>query len=452
MTPKNIAFLFLLTLSCQGPWSYYPEEQENYQGIWTYAYIVSGRPVEEVCFDKMHALTETRMQGFRFYESASIKITGSFNGKDTSFFLNPNTQNFTNKPNCFVGPRDLLADIGGKYEMNASIVWDSAGKRITSNFYAKTYIPQEFKVLRAYDLFRESYNFGDTVQYLPPPMDLQSNYFIPKYSDDVGGVLVSMVYGENIYWGESSITEMIGKFVDASDTALHAKFGDRQIVYSATNKQIANANKDIDSIPIIGLSFPARGSIRLLFYATTPEFMKYYETHGSDDSRTKAIYNIQGGAGIFSGMLVDTFEVNVEPSPDLKMYSYEEAQRSYCGRSDEGMFGDGTGVKFWKLRRQCVEIWDKIIWDNICDGLEPPEKCSGVYPPWYEIPSDKLKKMLNASELVTWCEHRSFPIEIYPLCGTALVLYSKTGKSSAILNREVKKWCEEHEDDEACKS
>jgi hypothetical protein len=451
MNPKSIIFLFFLTLSCQGPWSYYPEEQENYQGIWTYAYIISGRPVEDVCFDKMHALTETRMHGFAFYESASIKITGSFNGKDTSFFLNPNTQNFANKPNCFVGPIDLLADIGGKYEIDASIVWDSAGKRTTSNFHAKTYIPQKFKVIRAYDLSREPYNSGDTVQYLPPPMDFQSNYFIPEYSDDVSGALVSMIYGKDVLWGENSVDKIVGQFSETSDTARHAKFGDREIVYIAANRQIANANKDIDSIPIMGLDFPAIGSVRLLFYAATPEFMKYYETHGSGDSRTKAIYNIQGGAGIFSGMLVDTFEVNIETSPDLKTYSYADAQWSYCDRKDEGRAGEGTGVKFLILRRQCVEIWDKVIWTEILCGKNA-EECNFVYPPWDEIPPEKLKKMLSTSELITWCEHRNFPIEIYPLCGTALVYYSKTGKSSPILDREVNKWCEEHNDDEACKS
>jgi len=446
MTPKNIAFLFFLTLSCQGPWSYYPEEQENYQGIWTYAYIISGRPVKEVCFDKMHALTETRMQGFEFYESASIKITGSFNGKDTSFFLSPNTQNFTNKPNCFVGPKDLLADVGGKYEINASIVWDSAGIKTTSNFYAKTYIPQRFKVLRAYDLSRKLYHSGDTVQYLPPPIDLQSNYFIPEYSSDVGGVLVSRVYGKDVYWGENSIDKIADQFSDVSDTARHARFGDRGLVYSATNKQIANINKDIDSIPIIGMNFPAIGNAKLLFYATTPEFMKYHETHGSGDSRIKAIYNIQGGAGIFSGMLVDTFEVNLKTLPDLKIYSYADSQRSYCDRMDEEV-----GVKFLKVRRQCVEIWDETIWDEICEVLKP-EICSDVDKQWYDIPSKELKKMFTISELITWCEHRDFPIITYPLCGTALVYYSKTGKSSAILNREVNKWCQEHNDDEACKN
>jgi len=444
MPHKSLTFLFLLVLSCQGPWSYYPEDQENYQGIWTYAYIISGRPVENVCFDKMHSLTETRMAGFAFYESASVKISGSFNGNYTSFLLTPDTQNPISKPNCFVGPNDLLADVGGKFEIEASIVWDSAGIITTSNFYAKTYIPQKFKVLRAYDLSREPYNSGDTVQYLPPPTDLQSNYFIPEYSDDVGGVSVSMVYGEDVYWGVNSTDEIanqLGGVVETSDTARHARFGDRRIVGSATNRQIANSNKDIDSIPIIGMNFPAVGNVKLLFYAAPMEYVKFNETNGSGDSRTKPVYNIQGGAGIFAGMLVDTFEVNVVASPDLKIFSYADAQKSYCDRTDED-----TNVKFFKLRRQCVEIWDKIVWDRIL--TDRPD----VYPPWYEIPSDSLRKIFNNSELITWCEHRYFPLEKYPLCGSALVYYSKTGKSSAILNREVNKWCAEHEDDEACKT
>jgi hypothetical protein len=440
-------FVFFLTLSCQGPWSYWPENPENYQGIWTYAYIVSGRPVEEVCFDKLHSLDETRMPGFAFYESASVKITGSFNGGDTSFFLNPNTQNFINKPNCFTGPENLLADIGGEYEIDISIAWDSAGKRTVSNYYAKTYIPQKFKIQKAYDLYRKQRSSGDTFIYLPPPMDMQSSYFIPKYSDDVGGVWVSMVYGKDVYWGENSIDKIIGQFSDRNDTVRHAKFGDRAVMYSATNRQIANANKDIDSIPIIGMNFPAIGNVKLLFYATTPEFMKYRDTHGSGDSRTKAIYNIQGGAGIFAGMLVDTFEINMNTVPSVKTYQYEVAQIAYCYEISEEF-----GVERLKERRQCLELWDRAIWDEIYCGKPAKDDCNvKIYPPWYDIPPKILEKMFSVSELVTWCEHRNFPIKTYPLCGVALIDYSRAGKKSVVLDKAISQWCEENKDYEGCK-
>jgi len=417
-------------------------------GIWTYAYLISGRSVENVCFDKMHSLNEVRMPGFAFYESASVKITGSFSGKDTSFFLKPDTENFANNPNCFVGPKDLLAESGKNYEIDVSITWDSAGKKTLSNFYAKSYIPEKFKIQKAYDLLRQPYNSGDTILYLPSPMDLQSNYFIPDYSKDVGGVLVSIVYGKDVYWGENTLDRIANQFSDRSDTVRHAFFGDRRQMYIARNQRIAGSNKDIDSIPIIAMNMPAIGSAKLLFYATTPEYIKYDDTYlnGSRDSRVEAVYNIHGGAGIFVGMLVDTFELNLKTLPNVKTYPYADAQESYCFQMD-----DEYNVEYWRVRKQCLEIWDKIIWTEIYCGKDT--ECSGyIFNPllWYEIPSEKLKKILSISELVTWCEHRNFPIDIYPLCGSALVHYSKTGKISAILDREVKKWCEEHKDDAEC--
>jgi hypothetical protein len=448
MKNKLTAFLFFLTLSCQGPWSYWPDNPENYQGVWTYAYIISGRPVEEVCFDKMHALTEVRLPGFAFYDEASIKVAGTFSGRDTSFFLEPKS----GKPNCFFGPQNLIAESGKNYELNVSMVWDSAGRKTTSHFSAKTYIPEKFKVKWAYDLKKERYKNGDTILYLPPPKDMQSNYYIPEYSDDVGGVLVSMIFPADVYWGENSLDRIVEQFSDASDTARHARFGDRYTVFSAANQSTAGMNKAIDSIPVIGMRMPAVGSFKLLFYATTSDYFKFRETfvQGSDDSRVQAIYNINGGAGIFAGMMVDTFEVNIKTEPDVKVYSYEDAQEARCSEDDE------DGNKRLRSRRQCVELWDKEIWrEIICGNPEDEdydEECEvEEYPPWYEIPSDSLKEILEMPEIQSWCEYRYFPIDIYPLCGSALVYYSKVdGKSSAILDREVKKWCEEHKDDEEC--
>jgi len=447
MNRSMLPLLFLIFFSCQGPWSYYPENPENYQGLWVYAYIVSGRPVENVCLDKLHPLGEVRMHGFAFYESAALTIKGLFNGKDTSFSLEPDIAYNVNKPNCFVGPRGLIAEAGGNYELEASITWDSAGVRTVSSFNAKTYIPKKFKVLRAYDLLGQQYNSGSVILYLPPPMDLQSNYFIPDYSEDVGGVIVSMVYGKNVSWGENSFDQIIGQFSDRNDTLRHARFGDRDVLYTARNQQIGNINKDIDSIPIMGINMPARGTINLLFYAATPDYFEFEETflRGRNDSRILPVYNIQGAAGVFAGMLVDTFQVNLRPSDSVKVYPHLLAQETYCWQID-----DETDVPYRQLHRECIEFWDEYIWNTIACGKKPP--CGIFYPvsPWYEIPSERLKNILSMEELITWCEHRDFPIDIYPLCGTALVHYSKSGKSSPILDREVKKWCEAHKSNEEC--
>jgi hypothetical protein len=448
-------FLASLLFSCQGPWSYYPEDPENYRGIWVTAYIISGRPIENVCLEKMHNLDEVHLRGFAFYDSASIQITGHFNERDTSIFLKPDTAYFAHNPNCFVGDKKLMAKAGENYEMNVSVVWDSAGKKTTSKFSAKTYIPKKFKIKRAYDLLGKRYNEKDTIFYLPPPMDMKANYFIPEYSDDVGGALVSMIYGDTdeFYWGENFIDKIVEQFDQSGDSARHAKFGDRRLIYTATTMQIADINQDIDSIPVLGFALPAIGNIKLLFYATSREYIEYENTfiRGNGDSRTKPVYNIDGGAGIFAGMLVDTFEVNLKTLPDVKIYPYFNAQSAYCRTMERE-----TNEDQYKTRRQCIDIWDKIIWCEMKYGK--PESADEVClrdedeEPWYLLPSDELKKMLSMEDLTTWCGHRDFPVEQYPLCGSALVYFFNSGKKSPILEKEAKKWCEGHKDDAQCLS
>jgi len=452
---KAILVVFFLFLSCQGPWSYYPENPENYKGIWITAYIVSGRPLKNVCLEKMHNLNEVYMRGFAFYESVSIEIKGSFNGRDTSIFLKPDTANFAHNPNCFVGDKILMADAGTSYSMYVSVTWDSAGIKTTSEFSAKTHIPKKFKIKRAYDLLGRQFNSKDTIMYLPPPMDMGSHYFIPEYSnEDIGGAIVSMIYGDTsgFYWGENFIDKIADQFdSEGDDTARHARFGDRRLLYTATNMQIANMNKDIDSIPIMGFMMPAIGNIKLLFYATTREYIDYRSTflQGSNDSRTKPIYNIEGGAGIFAGMLVDTFELNFITMPDVKTYSYFDAQDAYCRTKEMG-----TDKSRYEVDRECIEIWDKIIWCETMHGKpqDPNMICgySNYYPPWYWIPNDDIKRVLNMEDMVTWCGFRDFPIEQYPLCGSAMVHFYKSGKKSPILEKEVKKWCEKRKNNEEC--
>jgi len=418
---KAILVLFPLFLSCQGPWSYYPENPENYKGIWITAYIVSGRPVNYVCLEKMHNLNEVYMRGFAFYESASIEIKGIFSGRDTSVFLKPDTANFAHRPNCFVGDEDLIAEADANYDMYVSVTWDSAGKKTTSEFSAKTHIPKKFKIKRAYDLLGKQFKERDTIVYLPTPMDMKSIYFIPEYSnEDIGGAIVTMIYGDTsgLYWGENFIDKLVAQFdTDGNDTARHARFGDRRLLSTADNIQISNINKEIDSIPVMGLSLPAIGNIKLLFYATTREYMDYRSTflQGNDDSRVKPIYNIEGGAGIFAGMLVDTFELNFKTTPEVKTYPYSEAQKSYCMLKDREY-----EVENWKTHSECLAFWDRI-------------------PTIYYM-----------SDLVSWCEMQNFPIEKYPVCGTAMVHFYNSGKRSPVLEREVKKWCAEHEDDIEC--
>jgi len=463
-----------MLLSCQGPWSYFPENPENYQGIWISAFVISERPVENVCFDKMHALNEARMPRFAFYDSASVKIRART--QDTTFILEPQ-QSYSN---CFTGPNDLLAKAGETYELDATIHWDSAGHKVTSNFQAETTIPEKFKVKKAYDTMGKQYGKGDSVLYFPSPMDMKAHYFIPEYSDDVAGVLVSMIFGNDVYWAENLITQLASQFTQDYDSttvsAFLAEFGDRDQVFFARNMKLAGSQNEVDSIPVIGMAMPAKGTFKLLFYATTSDYVKYRDSYlnGADDSRVQGVYNIKGGAGIFAGMLVDTFTVHIEPDSKVKIHSYSDAQINYCYREDSD-----THLEEWRASRRCIEIWDSEIWRNIyCGEFEKDGwKCSmlGSYEngklvvtgyklekeeyedivtqfpkslDWKDIPVNKIRELLNEEELIAWCSYRHFPIEYEP-CGSAMVLFSK-GKNSVVLEREVKDWCSKNEWDKAC--
>ncbi|MCL2100147.1 MAG: hypothetical protein FWH22_00335, partial [Fibromonadales bacterium] len=393
-----------------------------------------------------------------------------------SFILSPNIY----KPNCFFGPGDLLAIAGEGYELEAAIKWDSVGKEVTSSFYAKTAIPEKFKIVRAYDLMGKPYKEKERVLFLPAPLDMRAHYYVPEYSNDVAGVLVSMVFNNKIHWGENTMTKLASQFVGEDSTQIAtilAKFGDRDQVFFVRNMEIAGSQNELDSIPVIGMSMPARGTFDLLFYATTNDYVKYRDSYlnGVNDSRVEAVYNIEGGAGVFAGMLVDTFTVNIMPDPsaNIKTYSYHDAQYNYCNRLDRD-----TDLEEWRVDRRCIEFWDSNIWrEIICKDKEIDGwKCRLFFEDhvgiingyflekdslvqkyflgdlrWDNLPIEDLREILSEEEFITWCEHRDFPVQEYPDCGFALVLFSKmNGKKSVILDRETKKWCEGHRNNAEC--
>ncbi|MDR2580278.1 MAG: hypothetical protein LBC85_04710, partial [Fibromonadaceae bacterium] len=204
-------------------------------------------------------------------------------------------------------------------------------------------------------------------------------------------------------------------------------------------------------IPVLGFLTPADGYFKLLFYATTNDYVKYRDTYlnGHNDSRVKAVYNIQGGAGIFAGMLVDTFNIYIRPLGEMKLYGYHEAQDAYCRTLEFGQSAEN-----YKIRRQCLEIWDAILWCEVLRGRPSSGIVCGfdyyLGRPWYNLPAERLKQLLTPSEFITWCRYRDFPIYEYPACGSAMVRHSKSGVKSPILDREVKKWCEANKDDVEC--
>lgn len=137
------AALALLAAGClPGPWDYTPQGTPAFRGITVTGYAVSGKPVEQLCFERLLALTEASSEAFAFYDSADVGITGTFSNGGQTLVLTPDA----NIPNCFRGPANARFVRGQDYALDARFVWDSAGTRTVSNLSAVASIPDSFAI------------------------------------------------------------------------------------------------------------------------------------------------------------------------------------------------------------------------------------------------------------------------------------------------------------------
>jgi hypothetical protein len=128
----------------QGPWDYYPDETPPFRGIWMTGYALAGKPVENVCFEKLHALDEESTDAFAFYDSAEVTVSGRFGDTAATLRLFP----LAEAPNCFAGDSTVVAAPGEDYRLSARFVWDSAGATVRSALAATARVPVSFHIRR----------------------------------------------------------------------------------------------------------------------------------------------------------------------------------------------------------------------------------------------------------------------------------------------------------------
>ncbi|HSQ41147.1 MAG TPA: hypothetical protein VLM37_02575 [Fibrobacteraceae bacterium] len=374
-----MAFGALLTWGCilQGPWDFWPEEPETYQGIWVYAHVISGRPVTDVCFEPLISLDETYTNDFAFYDSASVRISGHFSGVDTTMILAVGDVS----PNCFDGPADLVAENGQTYTFDASIVWDSAGHSVTSDFHATSTSPEHFSITGAFapavammqyapqsdsvmdvlaeafgdtvlalrnqpaawDTFvsenqqtlgelledvRVGFTSDDTLEYLRTPWDLLSNYFISDRSDDIRCVLTTLHHDSLAIEAESSFSYLLSD--EAPDSAEVWGSGTQEWVTFMESMDYDGSNL-LDSLYMITLQ-EYIGHQVLYFYAAGQDYLDYFNSavENASDSRYQPKTNIEGGKGIFAAMAVDSFPLEVKSLPGTITYPYVRTRVLGC--------------------------------------------------------------------------------------------------------------------------
>ena len=354
----------LLLVSCvQGPWSFWPASPDTFRGIWVTGQVIAGWPVQQLCLEPVLPLTSTRVTAFAFYDSASVTIQGSFNGSNTKLTLVPRLSS----PNCFDGPSDQIPAVGKTYNLDARVVWDSAGSRVTTHLTANTTIPLYFGLVHpeaivlakmdtilqsdslmqllagflgdtvltlrsnrdAWDAYQNDhqtelggmlldvfvpFQSGDTLRYLNPPFDLKSHHTSTTYSDDVQGVLVTQHYPDNIGRGASSFDNLFGTSPDTSDKA---EFGNTHRIEFLAKQYNSTTNSNFIDTLGISNAYLYIGENRFYFFAVPQEYTSYEQTaiEGASDSRIRPISNITGGMGVFAGFIVDSLIIPVKALP-----------------------------------------------------------------------------------------------------------------------------------------
>lgn len=135
----------LLGACIQGPWDYYPENPPVFRGLWLSGYAMAGQPLTQVCIEKLLDLSEERTDAFSFYDSAAITVTGRFGGATRTVALSRRAD----EVNCFAGDPADTVSAGSDYLLEARVVWDSAGKPVTSRLSATAQVPDSFSIRKS---------------------------------------------------------------------------------------------------------------------------------------------------------------------------------------------------------------------------------------------------------------------------------------------------------------
>lgn len=140
---RSVALLALGLAAClQGPWDYYPENPPPFRGVFASAYVLAGKPLNQVCFERVLDLGEEHTQAFAWYDSADVRISGPFSGLSRTVSLTA----VADSPNCFRGDPTQLPTPGGDYSLEARFAWDSAGVRVNSLIKGSAHVPALFSI------------------------------------------------------------------------------------------------------------------------------------------------------------------------------------------------------------------------------------------------------------------------------------------------------------------
>lgn len=399
----------ILAACIQGPWDYYPHNPQPFRGVYLSGYVLAGKPVRHVCFERVLDLAEEATEAYPFYDSADVRLAGRFSGADTTLHLIA----VSDTPNCFQGDSALLAERGGDYALTGRFVRDSAGTQVASVLTATAHMPDSFSVHRTASapsfaktggIPNDIFNLG-FIATLPP--NVQS-VLLKEYGDTLTRIqndsaalkaylavngpkiqarLVELLSDDHFAYHEGDtlfylngalntlshyfssdrsadvksvlITQRFEPNSARPETRFDSPFGfkpdssryyfpgyiRRLILY-----QDAKGNKGwnlLDSMGVVNVWFHTLRN-RLYFYGFEQAYLDYITTNVENagaDVRVKPKFNVTGGNGFFVGGIPDSFDVYIKVDTLTKSYPLEITH---------GLFCDHDG---WQDSKDCREYY-----------------------------------------------------------------------------------------------
>ncbi|MCQ2105004.1 MAG: hypothetical protein MJZ26_04340 [Fibrobacter sp.] len=500
-------FAFLLA-ACdfQGPWSYYPEETEVYQGIYTFGYIVADES-PYVCFSKVYGLTESSAENFAFYDSAYVTVSGLFGGAVASEIGEENSNSgdslivlkaMDGKPNCFVYDRrcywmgdrifcsrEAKVGIPGEsYTLNAVFKWDSAGSKVTTEMKSVAKIPTKIHAKGVVPpsekndaKFVENKYDRLSFEFLGYPNDMLT-YKIPmEYDETVRGIQMVMEY-DSANGGESMNTtmmNMLSAFTEP-DSMGYAYMSmkrpeEKTASMGFTTRMMFAGMNTLDTMEYPGMTMPIGKSV-IRFYATDQAYSDYQNTvlDAIEDPRVVPKSNVENGMGVFAGMLKDSLLMEVTTD---EFVPFEYMGRENCFR--EGGMGEHEAfeTKWCRLNKKDVCVATAGGWSNLrLTSVHP--RCVAAYVGlliWYEPEVEqwqneidrlakfndewwgeasnrekvvKNKEAINAEALLNYCMEYNFENNSVASCD-ALREQCQESLEKTACKDSLWQWCSDHD-------
>ncbi len=383
-----------------GPWDYKPEARPVFRGITVSGYVVADRPVEHLCFEKLLTLDEAAAEAFAFYDSAAVTITGAFAGGGPTLTLTPdaNVPNCFKGPAAARFVRGEAYDLEARFVWDSAgtraVTTLTATARIPGTFaiadtawapslaqlgvaLGNVTDPSVFNQLppgpraRFLALYGDTltamagdsaalaawlsvhgagmqadlldwlskdqipYSRGDSLYYLSKPAAFNnlSHHFRSHRDGHVQGVLITHRFDTT---GSRPGTAFDSIFVTPDSADFYFSGNIRRLVFY-NSFRLPDGKNNLDTMSVYNLWFWSRVN-RLYFYGVEDIYARHQAAieEAAGNPKIRLPSNVNGGAGFFAGMIVDSFDIHIKLDAATQAFPYAATRAAAC--RDKGWF------------------------------------------------------------------------------------------------------------------